>query len=113
MRLCALFLSLYVCCITYVIVIKECRSSERDEEHSRTTVHSERRFTEERPSAINAPQIDSVEHGDDDDKNYLDIEELKRKLEETESAMTKIIARMSRIVPKSQVSLLLLFPSSL
>lgn len=39
-----------------------------------------------------------------DDNNCLDIEELKRKLEETESAMTNIIARMSQIVPKSQVS---------
>lgn len=39
-----------------------------------------------------------------DARDLLDIEELKRKLEETENAMTKIIARMSQIVPKTQVS---------
>lgn len=48
-----------------------------------------------------------------DDNNHLDIEELKRKLEETESAMTKIIARMSQIVPKAttQVSLMIFYYS--
>lgn len=42
-------------------------------------------------------------------RDLLDIEELKRKLEDTENAMTKIIARMSQIVPKTQVSYKLIF----
>lgn len=40
----------------------------------------------------------------DNSRDLVDIEELKRKLEETENAMTNIIARMSQIVPKPQVS---------
>lgn len=42
----------------------------------------------------------------------LDIDALKRKLEHTESAMTKIIARMTQIVPKDQVRLLMIYPAT-
>lgn len=58
-------------------------------------------------SSANGPLLingrDSVVASFESD-DLLNIEELKRKLEATETAMTKIIARMSQIVPKTQVS---------
>lgn len=41
---------------------------------------------------------------DREGEDLLDIAALKQKIAETEIAMTKIIARMSQIVPKTQVS---------
>lgn len=90
----------FVSCIiiTIVVVVKEGRSSKLPEES-----YPQMNIGNARPGLYEcratAPPMD--------DDNHLDIEELKRKLEETESAMTKIIARMSQIVPKTQVSFII------
>lgn len=94
----------------YCIIIKECRSAEPEKSFQRMTVGHTAALNsgpggQEEVVNRRAPSLD--------DNNHLDIEELKRKLEETESAMTKIIARMSQIVPKTttQVSLMILYYS--
>lgn len=105
LNVCALFLPLRLLYHLLYYCSKECRSAEHREDEEKA---EEKCLSSEAVGSVVMSNRDPPTYTEDE-KDYLDIEALKRKLEETESAMTKIIARMSRIVPKTQVRLLICF----
>lgn len=116
---------LFVCCITSPVLLcsKECRSTEHYDEDDGNKEEKEMEMMGYSPNSSpcemgvttssRSIKSDRTPTYLEDEKDYLDIEALKKKLEDTESAMTKIIARMSQIVPKTQVSLIILFVPSI